>query len=125
MRSAEWWMSAKIKAEGRRPQSFFLWLCGRPVQLGGNSSSVERGTLTKVPTSSPGMSTEAERHLKSFIAKFEPRHQTLIRAVRKALRKRFPAAEDLVYDNCDFFVIGHSATELRIRSSPWPQAQAG
>lgn len=65
----------------------------------------------KASTSTPGMSTEVERHLRSFIAKFEPKQQTLIRAVRKALRKRFPAADELVYDNYNFFVIGYSATE--------------
>src|SRR5205809_7786753 len=54
---------------------------------------------------------DAERQLKKFIAKFEPRHQTLIRAVRRALRKRFPTAYELVYDNYNFFVIGYSATE--------------
>lgn len=53
----------------------------------------------------------AERQLKAFIAKFEPAHQTLIRAVRKTLRKRFPAAFELAYDNYNFFVIGYGPTE--------------
>ncbi len=52
-----------------------------------------------------------EQQLKGFIAKFEPKHQTLIRAVRRALRKRFPTADELVYDNYNFFVIGYSPTE--------------
>jgi hypothetical protein len=54
---------------------------------------------------------DAERQLKSFIAKFEPKNQTLIRAVRKALRKRFPTAYELAYDNYNFFVIGYGSTE--------------
>jgi hypothetical protein len=54
---------------------------------------------------------DAERQLKSFIAKFEPKHQTLIRAVRKTLRKRFPTGYELVYDNFNFFVIGYGSTE--------------
>jgi hypothetical protein len=54
---------------------------------------------------------EAEKQLKGFIAKFEPRRQTLIRAVRKALRKRFPTAFELAYDNYNFFVIGYGPTE--------------
>jgi hypothetical protein len=54
---------------------------------------------------------DAERQLKGFIEKFEPSHQTLIRAVRKALQKRFPTAHELVYDNYNFFVIGYSPTE--------------
>jgi Domain of unknown function (DU1801) len=56
-------------------------------------------------------SADPERRLKTFIAKFEPRHQTLIRAVRKALRKRFPTAYELAYDNYNFFVIGYGSTE--------------
>src|SRR5438067_9991846 len=61
---------------------------------------------TKTPSSA-----DAERQLKTFISKFEPKHQTLIRAVRKALRKRFPTAYELAYDNYNFFVIGYGPTE--------------
>ena len=56
-------------------------------------------------------SNDAEHQLRGFIAKFGPKHQTLIRAVRRALRKRFPTADELVYDNYNFFVIGYSSTE--------------
>jgi len=56
---------------------------------------------------------QADEQLRSFIAKFEPQHQTLIRPVRKALRRRFPTAHELVYDNYNFFVIGYSPTERR------------
>ena len=54
---------------------------------------------------------DAEKQLKRFIDKFEPRRQTLIRAVRKALRKRFPTANELAYDNYNFFALGYSPTE--------------
>src|SRR5437762_9195323 len=53
----------------------------------------------------------AEKQLRDFIAKFEPKHQTLIRAVRKALRRRFPTANEMAYDNYNFFVIGYGPTE--------------
>ncbi len=59
-------------------------------------------------------STTAEdpkKQLDSFIEKFEPKHQALIRAVRKELRKRLPTANELVYDNYNFFVIGYVPTE--------------
>ncbi|PYI82866.1 MAG: hypothetical protein DME26_16270 [Verrucomicrobia bacterium] len=56
-------------------------------------------------------SADAEKQLRSFISKFEPKHQTLIRAVRKALRKRFPTANEMAYDNYNFFVIGYGPTE--------------
>jgi len=49
--------------------------------------------------------------LRSFIAKFEPRHQTLIRAVRRAIRAHLPTADELVYDNYNFFVIGFGSTD--------------
>ena len=54
---------------------------------------------------------DAEQRLASFIGKFEPAHQRLIRAVRKALRTRLPGANELVYDNYNFFVVGYSPTE--------------
>jgi uncharacterized protein DUF1801 len=54
---------------------------------------------------------EPARQLASFIAKFDPRDQRLIRAVRRAMRERFPTAHELVYDNYNFFVIGYSPTE--------------
>src|SRR5215471_7682283 len=53
----------------------------------------------------------AEARLRSFIAKFAPTDQRLIRAVRTAVRKRFRTANELVYDNYNFFVIGYSPTE--------------
>jgi hypothetical protein len=55
--------------------------------------------------------TPPERQLAGFIAKFEPRMQALVRSVRRALRRRFPTANEVVYDNYNFFVIGYSPTE--------------
>ena len=56
-------------------------------------------------------SAGAEKKLASFIKKFEPKHQRLIRSVRTELRKRFPTANELAYDNYNFFVIGYGPTE--------------
>jgi len=50
----------------------------------------------------------AAEQLKRFIRKFDPKDQALIRAVRSALRNRMPAANELVYDNYNFFAIGYS-----------------
>ncbi len=55
--------------------------------------------------------TNAEARLKEFIAKFDAKNAATIRAVRRALRKRFPTATEIVYDNYNFFVIGYSPTE--------------
>jgi len=54
---------------------------------------------------------DAEGQLGSFIEKFDAADQKLIRAVRRAVRKGFPTANELVYDNYNFFVIGYSPTE--------------
>jgi hypothetical protein len=56
-------------------------------------------------------SHDPEAQLTSFILKFAPEHQAIIRSARKALRKRFPTAIELVYDNYNFFVIGFGPTE--------------
>ncbi len=56
-------------------------------------------------------SLNAEQQLQGFIAKFEPKHQALIRALRKALRKRLPTANELVWDNYNFFVLSYGPTE--------------
>lgn len=54
---------------------------------------------------------DPEARLQQFVEKFEPDHQTLIRAIRRKLRKRFPTGTELAYDNYNFFVIGYSPTE--------------
>ncbi len=53
----------------------------------------------------------SSRQLAGFIAKFAPPMQKRIKACRAALRKRLPTANELVYDNYNFFVIGYSPTE--------------
>jgi len=57
------------------------------------------------------MDATPEQQLKGFVAKFEPTVGKLIRACRAAMRKRFPTANELVYDNYNFFVIGYCTTE--------------
>ncbi len=52
-----------------------------------------------------------ERQLASFIGKFDAKRAALIRAARKVLRRRMPTANELVYDNYNFFVIGYCSTE--------------
>lgn len=61
------------------------------------------------PARAVSLSTEVQ--LTSFVSKFDAKNQALIRAARRALRKRLRGANELVYDNYNFFVIGYSATE--------------
>ncbi|HTY36293.1 MAG TPA: hypothetical protein VMH23_04230 [Bacteroidota bacterium] len=60
---------------------------------------------------SGGKIESPSQQLNAFVRKFEPQDQALIRSLRRALRKRFPTAFELVYDNYNFFVIGYSATD--------------
>jgi hypothetical protein len=67
---------------------------------------------TKVTTKQPAAaSASAERQLRSFVAKFEPKRQILIRSIRRAMQRRLPSANELVYDNYNFFVIGYGPNE--------------
>ena len=59
----------------------------------------------------PSKTESAQAQLRGFIAKFDAKSQALIRSLRRALRKRLPAANELVYDNYNFFVIGYCTTE--------------
>ena len=52
-----------------------------------------------------------EKQVESFIAKFDAENQALIRATRKALRRLLPTANELIYDNYNFFVIGYCPSE--------------
>jgi hypothetical protein len=52
-----------------------------------------------------------EQQLAGFIRKFDSKNAALIRSVRKVLRERLPTANELVYDNYNFFVIGYCSTE--------------
>jgi Domain of unknown function (DU1801) len=52
-----------------------------------------------------------EQRLAGFIEKFDSKNASLIRSLRTALRKRLPTANELVYDNYNFFVIGYCSTE--------------
>jgi hypothetical protein len=51
------------------------------------------------------------KQIAGFIAKFDPKMAKLIRSTRAAVRKRFPTAVELVYDNYNFFVMGFCTTE--------------
>jgi Domain of unknown function (DU1801) len=52
-----------------------------------------------------------EQQLETFIKKFDTKNAALIRSVRKVLRERLTTANELVYDNYNFFVIGYCSTE--------------
>ena len=55
-----------------------------------------------------------EAQLRSYINRFDPKDQKLIRSVRAAVRKRFPTANELAYDYSSHVVISYSPTEQAI-----------
>jgi hypothetical protein len=65
----------------------------------------------------------AEAEVRGLIARFAPEHQGLIGTMRRSLRKRLPAAHEVVYEYADNFVISYSPDErgyegvLAIRAS--------
>lgn len=59
----------------------------------------------------PARAESPANQLAGFIAKFDPAMAKRIRSARLAVRKRFPTAIELVYDNYNFLAIGFSASE--------------
>jgi hypothetical protein len=55
--------------------------------------------------------TTAARQVAEFITKFDPAVARVARAARAALRKKYPTAVELVYDNYNALAIGYSPTE--------------
>ncbi len=67
--------------------------------------------MKTTPKAAAPTGSSPEEQLKAFIDKFDPENSALIRSIRKALRRRLPTANELVYDNYNFFVIGYCASE--------------
>ncbi len=53
----------------------------------------------------------AEAQLRTLVIKFAPAHERLVGGMRRWLRKRLPAAHEVVYEYRDCFVISYSPTE--------------
>src|SRR5271170_5349586 len=66
------------------------------------------------PQKKASLSLSPAKQIETFIKKFAPAIAKQIRACRAVLRKRFPTANEIVYDNYNFFVIGYCST---LRSS--------
>jgi hypothetical protein len=57
------------------------------------------------------MPVSPSKQVVGFIAKFDPSIAKLTRACRSEIRKRYPSAIELVYDNYNALAIGYSPTE--------------
>jgi hypothetical protein len=58
----------------------------------------------------------ARQHLESLIAKVDRKHRDLLISVRRALAKRFPTANELVYEYRHALVVGYSPNEHGIEA---------
>lgn len=59
----------------------------------------------------PTATVSASKQVAGFIAKFDPPVAKLTRACRTILRKRYPSAIELVYDNYNALAMGFGSTE--------------
>jgi hypothetical protein len=59
----------------------------------------------------PTKTTSPAKQVEGFISKFDPTVAKLARSARRSMRKRFPTAVELVYDNYNALAIGFSSTE--------------
>jgi hypothetical protein len=73
----------------------------------------QKAGYTVKPTTKSDSRTSVTREQQpaGFIKKFDFENAALIRSVRRVLRKRMASANELVYDNYNFFVIGYCSTE--------------
>jgi hypothetical protein len=85
---------------------------------------IQKNREDGMATKSVGAKVSPEAQLRSLIEKFDARNQRLIRSVRSAVRKRFPTANELVYDYGHSLVIGYSPTEAGIESIVSTSARA-
>ena len=81
-----------------------FYVYGTQRQLGAH------GTMPRVNASSPTPAS-AEQQIAALISRFEEKHQKVFQAARKAVRERFPTANELVYDYARNFVSGYSPTQ--------------
>ncbi|HEY0976944.1 MAG TPA: hypothetical protein VGE21_05695 [Flavobacteriales bacterium] len=66
-----------------------------------------------------------EQRIAERLARYDGLDPDLVQAVRKVLRKRFPALNELVYDYADKFVIGYSPTHTGAEGIAALSAESG
>ena len=74
--------------------------------------------MSKSPKKSPPgegrrttQAADAKEQLAAFLAKFTPEIAAQAEVILRSMRKLYPSALELVYDNYNFLAIGYSATE--------------
>jgi len=87
-----------------------------PVGRRDFASSGLRGVPDVMAVKSDRRELKPEAELRSYMGRLDPKNQKLIRSVRAGVCKRFPTANELLYDYNHFFVIGYSPTDRGIDS---------
>lgn len=77
------------------------------------SERTRRATKSKKATAQRAAASP-EAALRALVARFEPKRQQLFRAVRTAVRKRLPTANELVYDYGNALVVSYTPSERGI-----------
>ena len=57
------------------------------------------------------LNTSPAKQVAAFLDKFDPKVAQVMRQCRTEMRRLLPTANELVYDNYNFFVIGYATTE--------------
>lgn len=65
-------------------------------------------SISQTSVQSAAARRAAEAELAGLVARFAPAQQPLIATIRRRLRKRLPAAHEVVYEYSGFFVISYS-----------------
>lgn len=76
----------------------------------------QRAAAASKTSSKAAPSASPEAALRALVARFEPKRQRLFRAVRTAVRKRLPTANELVYDYGNALVVSYSPSERGIEA---------
>ena len=61
--------------------------------------------------STPAVANSPARQLNTFIGRFDPAIRKIVREARAKLRRRLPAAIEMVYDNYNALAIGFASSE--------------
>lgn len=98
----------KSKAKARKPATRKS-AARKPAA---RKATTKRGTTRKATV----VFLSPKQQIDALISKVASKNQSLFRAARTAMRKRFPAANELVYDYPHSLVVGYSPSEHGVES---------
>ena len=109
-RDSTWYAASGTAATATGEVTDVSMYCATSLALDATAFSTFRAQASRRGVTRIAMAS-SQAQLTAFIGKFDAKDQRLIRAVRSVMRRRCPTANELVYDNYNFFVIGYSPTQ--------------